>query len=114
MIKVSPLIHDVSGEARKTAAGATSPLRRAARAASAFPSLCGNRLLKSHRNRRRLGAEINLLSFVRLMRNRGHKSAGSIRVRFLRFIVGFRDQTRLTIGDVTFDIDSCRIIRDGS
>ena len=73
-----------------------------------------------------LGADINLLSFVRLMQERGHKSAGSIRAsiglvtnfadvwHFLRFIAGFRDQTRLTIGDVTFDIDSCRIIRDGS
>jgi len=73
-----------------------------------------------------LGADINLLSFLRLMRERGHKSAGSIRAsiglasnfadvwRFLNFIAGFRDQTRLTIGDVTFDIESCRIIRDGS
>jgi selenocysteine lyase/cysteine desulfurase len=73
-----------------------------------------------------LGADINLLSFLRLMRERGHKSAGSIRAsiglasnfsdvwRFLKFIAGFRDQTRLTIGDVTFDIESCRIIRDGS
>jgi selenocysteine lyase/cysteine desulfurase len=73
-----------------------------------------------------LGAEINLLSFVRFMQERGHKSAGAIRAsiglatnfpdvwRFLRFIAGFRDQTRLTIGDVSFDIESCRIIRDGS
>ena len=73
-----------------------------------------------------MGTEINLLSFVRMMQERGHKSAGSIRAslglvtnfsdvwRFLRFIAGFRDQTRLTIGDVTFDIESCRIIRDGS
>jgi selenocysteine lyase/cysteine desulfurase len=73
-----------------------------------------------------LGEEINLLSFVRMMQERGHKSAGAIRAsiglatnfadvwRFLRFIAGFRDQTRLTIGDVTFDIESCRIIRDGS
>ena len=73
-----------------------------------------------------LGTEINLLSFVRMMQERGHKSAGSIRAsvglatnfadvwRFLRFIAGFRDQTRLTIGDVTFDIESCRVIRDGS
>jgi selenocysteine lyase/cysteine desulfurase len=73
-----------------------------------------------------LGAEINLLSFVRMMQERGHKSAGAIRAsigiasnfrdvwRFLRFIAGFRDQTRLTIGDVSFDIESCRIIRDGS
>jgi selenocysteine lyase/cysteine desulfurase len=73
-----------------------------------------------------MGADINLMSFVRLMQERGHKSAGAIRasigvatnfpdvLRFLRFIAGFRDQTRLTIGDVSFDIESCRIIRDGS
>ena len=73
-----------------------------------------------------MGPDINLLSFVRMMQERGHKSAGSIRAsiglvsnfadvwRFLTFIAGFRDQTRLTIGDVTFDIESCRIIRDGS
>jgi selenocysteine lyase/cysteine desulfurase len=73
-----------------------------------------------------IGPDINLLSFVQLMQDRTHKSAGSIRAsfglatnfsdvwRFLRFIAGFRDQTRLTIGDVTFDIESCRIIRDGS
>jgi molybdenum cofactor sulfurtransferase len=73
-----------------------------------------------------LGTEINLLSFVRLMQERGHKSAGAIRAsiglatnfadvwRFLHFIDSFRDQTRLTIGDVSFDIESCRIIRDGS
>jgi selenocysteine lyase/cysteine desulfurase len=73
-----------------------------------------------------MGAEINLLSFVRMMQERGHKSAGAIRAsigiatnfadvwRFLRFVASFRDQTRLTIGDVSFDIESCRIIRDGS
>jgi molybdenum cofactor sulfurtransferase len=73
-----------------------------------------------------MGADISLMSFLRLMRERGHKSAGSIRAsiglatnfsdvwRFLRFVTGFRDQTRLTIGDVTFDIESCRVIRDGS
>ena len=73
-----------------------------------------------------LGTDANLLSFARLMRDQRHKSAGSIRAsiglvanfadvwRFLRFIAGFRDQTRLTIGEVTFDIESCRIIRDGS
>jgi molybdenum cofactor sulfurtransferase len=73
-----------------------------------------------------MGTEINLLSFVRLMQERGHKSAGAIRAsiglatnfadvwRFARFIAGFRDQARLTIGDVSFDIESCRIIRDGS
>jgi molybdenum cofactor sulfurtransferase len=73
-----------------------------------------------------LGPDINLLGFLRMMQERGHKSAGSIRAsiglvtnfadvwHFLRFIAGFRDQTRLTIGDVTFDIESCRVIRDGS
>lgn len=73
-----------------------------------------------------MGSDINLFTFVRLMQDRSHKSAGSIRAsiglatnfpdiwRFLRFVTGFRDQTRLTIGDVTFDIESCRIIRDGS
>jgi hypothetical protein len=34
--------------------------------------------------------------------------------RFLQFVASFRDQTRLAIGAVTFDIESCRIIRDGS
>ena len=73
-----------------------------------------------------MGADINLMSFVRMMQERGHKSAGAIRAsiglvtnfadvrRFLQFIAGFRDQTRLTIGDVSFDIESCRVIRDGS
>ncbi|HUK23218.1 MAG TPA: aminotransferase class V-fold PLP-dependent enzyme [Terriglobales bacterium] len=73
-----------------------------------------------------LGPDVNLLSFMRLMQNRGHKSAGAIRAsiglvsnfadvwRFLNFVAGFRDQTRLTIGEVSFDIESCRIIRDGS
>jgi selenocysteine lyase/cysteine desulfurase len=73
-----------------------------------------------------LGNDVNLQSFLRLMQTRGHKSAGAIRASiglvsnfadvsaFLAFVAGFRDQTRLTIGDVTFDIDSCRVIRDGS
>ena len=74
-----------------------------------------------------LGGEINLQSFLRLMQSRGqNKSAGAIRaslgiasnfadaLRFRDFVAGFRDQTRLTIGDVTFDIESCRVIRDGS
>jgi selenocysteine lyase/cysteine desulfurase len=73
-----------------------------------------------------LGSDVNLLSFLRLMQDRGHKSAGAIRAsvglvsnfadvwRFVRFVAGLRDQTRLTMGDVSFDIESCRIIRDGS
>ena len=73
-----------------------------------------------------LGTDVNLFSFLRLMQGRGHKSAGAIRAsvglasnfadvwRFVKFVEGFRDQTRLAIGEVTFDIDSCRVIRDGS
>ncbi|HZO51276.1 MAG TPA: hypothetical protein VFB63_01100, partial [Bryobacteraceae bacterium] len=66
-------------------------------------------------------------SFLRLMQSRGmNKSAGAIRVslgiatnfadvsKFVEFVAGFRDQTRLGIGEVTFDIESCRVIRDGS
>ncbi len=73
-----------------------------------------------------LGSEVNLRTFARLMENRGHKSAGAIRAsvglvsnfadiwRLLQFVADFRDQTSLAIGAVTFDIESCRIIRDGS
>jgi L-fucose isomerase-like protein len=34
--------------------------------------------------------------------------------RFLQFVASLRGQTRLAIGSVTFDIESCRIVRDGS
>ena len=34
--------------------------------------------------------------------------------RLVRFVEGLRDQTRMTVGDATFDIESCRVIRDGS
>lgn len=72
------------------------------------------------------GMDITLPRFLQTMQHRGGKSAGAIRVslgfvsnladveRFLRFAAGFRDQTALTIGAVTFDIESCRVIRDGS
>ena len=73
------------------------------------------------------GEDINLQSFLRLMQESGqNKSAGAIRAsfglvsnwedarRFVDFVAGFRDQTRLAIGEVTFDIESCRVIRDGS
>ncbi len=71
-------------------------------------------------------ADITLPRFLRIMEHRGGKSAGAIRVslglasnfadvdRFLAFAAGFRDQTTLTIGAVTFDVESCRVIRDGS
>jgi len=72
------------------------------------------------------GVGIILQSFLRLLQLRGHKSAGSIRVsfglasnfsdawRFRQFAASFRDQSNLAIGDATFDIASCRFIRDGS
>ena len=61
---------------------------------------------------------MKLPRFVQLMQHRGGKSAGAIRVsfgiasnsptceRFLEFVAGLRDQTRLTLGEVTFDIES--------
>jgi selenocysteine lyase/cysteine desulfurase len=72
------------------------------------------------------GADMTLPRFMQVIQHRGGKSAGAIRVslgivsnfadvhRFVQFASDFRDQTRLTIGDVTFDIESCRVIRDGS
>src|SRR4051812_19815222 len=72
------------------------------------------------------GVEMNLARFVQLMQSRGGKAAGAIRVsfglvsniddaaRFLAFAEELRDQTRLTLGAVSFDIESCRVIRDGS
>ena len=71
------------------------------------------------------GADINLQRFLHAMQDRGGKSAGAIRVsmglvsnfadveRFVKFITGLRDQTALTIGAVSFDIASCRVVRDG-
>jgi selenocysteine lyase/cysteine desulfurase len=72
------------------------------------------------------GVEMTLPRFLQVIQHRGGKSAGAIRVslgiasnfadvdRFVRFAATLRDQTRLTMGDVTFDIESCRVIRDGS
>jgi molybdenum cofactor sulfurtransferase len=72
------------------------------------------------------GPDMNLARFVQLIQTRAGKSAGAIRLslglvsnfadvyRFLQFIDGFRDQARLLLGNVTFDIESCRVIRDGS
>jgi len=73
-----------------------------------------------------LGKDLNLQRFLHVMQGRGGKSAGAIRVstgiasnfadgeRFLAFAAGLRDQTALTIGTVAFDIESCRVVRDGS
>ena len=69
---------------------------------------------------------MTLPRFLQMIQHRGGKSAGAIRVslglvsnfadvyRFVQFAAELRDQTQLTMGAVTFDIDSCRIIRDGS
>jgi hypothetical protein len=63
---------------------------------------------------------------MEIIQFRGNKSVGAIRVsmgvatnfsdvyRFMQFAAGLRDQTSLSIGKVTFDIESCRVIRDGS
>ncbi len=73
-----------------------------------------------------LDANMNLARFLELVTSRGGKSAGAIRVsfglvsnfadayRFVQFAESLRDQTRLAIGSVTCDIESGRIIRDGS
>jgi selenocysteine lyase/cysteine desulfurase len=70
--------------------------------------------------------DLTLPRFLQFITHRGGKSAGAIRVslgiasnfadvdRFLQFAAGLRDQTRLALGEVTFDIESCRVIRDGS
>jgi selenocysteine lyase/cysteine desulfurase len=70
--------------------------------------------------------ELTLPRFLQVITHRGGRSAGAIRVsfgiasnaddakRFLTFAAGLRDQTRLTMGEVMFDIESCRVIRDGS
>lgn len=72
-----------------------------------------------------VGEQINLPRFLQYLQGQGGKSAGAIRVslglpsnaadvqRFLAFAAGFRDQTALTIGTVSFDIESCRVVRDG-
>jgi molybdenum cofactor sulfurtransferase len=70
--------------------------------------------------------DLTLSSFLQIVTARGGKSAGAIRVsfglasnfadadRFVQFAKSFRDQSRLAIGEATFDIESCRVVRDGS
>lgn len=72
------------------------------------------------------GPNTTLQTFQRVLQRRGHKSAGAIRVSFgiasnfadarrlLQFVAGFRNQARMTIGDVSFDVDACRHTRDAS
>ena len=74
----------------------------------------------------RESADMTLPRFLQIITHRDGKSAGAIRssvglasnfadvYRFVQFVTGLRDQTRMTVGEVTFDIESCRVIRDGS
>lgn len=71
-------------------------------------------------------ANPTLPHFMEVIQHRGQKSAGAICVspglasnfadvyRFYQFATTFRDQTNLSIGQVTFHIEACRQIRDGS
>ena len=70
--------------------------------------------------------DLTLPLFLQMIAHEGGKSAGAIRVsfgiasnfadahRFVEFAGSLRDQTRLAIGEASFDIESCRVIRDGS
>jgi selenocysteine lyase/cysteine desulfurase len=72
------------------------------------------------------GPDLSLPHFLQVIQHRGNKSAGAIRVsvglatnfadvyRFMHFAAGFRNRKNMNIGEVTFDIQSCRLIRDGS
>ena len=69
---------------------------------------------------------MNLPRFLQCDAAAAARAPGAIRVslglvsnfadahRFIQFAETLRDQTRLAIGDVTFDIEAGRIIRDGS
>lgn len=71
-------------------------------------------------------SDINFWNFMHIMQELDNKSVGAIRVsvglatnfadvyQFWRFIIGFCDQTNLSIGNVTFSIESCRVVRDSS
>jgi hypothetical protein len=62
--------------------------------------------------------DMTLPRFLQVIQHRGGKSAGAIRVslgiasnfadvdRFVQFATSLRDQTRLTMGDVTFDVSN--------
>ena len=70
--------------------------------------------------------DLTLPLFLQFVTARGGKSVGAIRVsfglasnfadaeRFVDFAETLRDQARLAIGVATFDIESCRVMRDGS
>ncbi|MEM7332441.1 MAG: aminotransferase class V-fold PLP-dependent enzyme [Chloroflexota bacterium] len=69
------------------------------------------------------GASMNLPKFVKLIGQRANKSAGAIRIsvgiasnfsdvyQFLQLAKNLKDQDRLNLGEVTFDIAACRASR---
>ena len=74
-----------------------------------------------------LGPELNLPNFVKLMQSqRNNKNAGAIRASIglatnfkdaailVDFLAAFRNQPRATIGEVSVEDDTCRVIRDSS
>ena len=74
-----------------------------------------------------LGPELNLPNFVKLMESqRNNKSAGAIRASIglatnfkdatalVDFLAAYCNQPRATIGEVSVEDDTCRVIRDGS
>ncbi|MEM7798713.1 MAG: aminotransferase class V-fold PLP-dependent enzyme [Chloroflexota bacterium] len=68
--------------------------------------------------------EMNLMRFMQIIEGRGQKSAGAIRVsmgivtnfhdiyEFIEFAKAFKDQTKLSLGSASFDIEGCRVIRE--
>ena len=72
------------------------------------------------------GKRIGLPVFISLLEHSTGKSAGAVRIsvglasnftdvyRFLTFVHGFLDKSSEKVGRVTFEIENCRVIRDGS
>ena len=70
--------------------------------------------------------ELSFPQFISMIEHKSGKSAGAIRAsvgiatnfsdvyRFMNFIHGFLDKSTDKIGSVEFDIQTCRVIRDGS
>ena len=73
-----------------------------------------------------LHGDLTMPRFLQFITHRSGKSAGAIRVsfgiasnvadarRFVAFAESLRDRSGPAIGEVTFDIAGCRVIRDGS
>ena len=74
----------------------------------------------------RYGPGINLQRMLEIVQGLGNKSVGAVRVsvglatnfddvhRFMAFAAGFKDRDSLQLGDVTFNITGCRVLRDGA